>query len=260
MIAPNTRRYQSTVFFVAGLASMVACALVTFRFIYSGHTTYVSLVWNLFLAWIPWFLALFAENSCRKAGRVTFLVALCGLAWLLFFPNAPYIVTDFLHLQALPPIPMWFDLFLLFSFAWAGLFLGFSSLYTMQRLVTEKLGRILGWLFTLVVLALSSFGIYLGRFLRWNSWDVLLDPRGLAGDVLSRLAHPTAYPRTYAVSFLATVVFAAVYLTLYALAQMPREGEEGCSKLQVAGCKLRAQEQEVEGQRDGETGWHGKGA
>jgi uncharacterized membrane protein len=226
MAAPRARSYQGTVFFVAGLASLVAVALVAFRIMYSGYITYVSLVWNLFLAWIPWFFALFAENRCRKAGRVTFLVVLCSLAWLLFFPNAPYILTDFLHLEALPPIPMWFDLFLLFSFAWAGLFLGFSSLYTMQRLVTEKVGRILGWLFTLVVLALSSFGIYLGRFLRWNSWDVLLDPRGLAGDIFSRLAHPTDYPRTYAVSFLATVVFTVVYLTLYAMAQMPRE-EEG---------------------------------
>ena len=225
MTAASAHRYQSTVFFVAGLASLAAGALLAFRLIYSGHITYVSLVWNLFLAWIPWFMALLAERSCRRAGRITLLAVLYAVVWLLFFPNAPYILTDLLHLQVLPPIPVWFDLFLIFSFAWAGLFLGFSSLYTMQRLVAEKLGRALGWIFTLVILAVSSFGIYLGRFLRWNSWDVLVDPRGLAGDILTRLAHPTAYPRTYAVSFLATVVFTVVYLTLYAMTQVPREGE-----------------------------------
>jgi uncharacterized membrane protein len=224
----KARTYQGTVFFVAGLASLVACALVSFRVLYSGYGTYVSLIWNLFLAWIPWFSALLAYQAFRKANRVTLVVILYSLVWLLFFPNAPYIVTDFLHLQALSPIPIWFDVFLIFAFAWAGLFLGFSSLYTMQRIVTQKLGRILGWVFALMVLALSSFGIYLGRFLRWNSWDVLADPRGLAGDILGRVIHPTTDLRSYAVSFLATVVFATVYLTLYTMAQVPREeGDRG---------------------------------
>lgn len=226
MSAKTPRPPQGIVFFVAGLTSLVAAALVIFRIMYSGQTKYLSLGWNLFLAWIPWFMALLAERAYRKAGRMTLLVVLCAAVWLLFFPNAPYIVTDFLHLQPRPPVPMWFDLFLLFTFAWAGLFLGFCSLYTMQRLVAARAGRFLGWAFTAVVLALSSFGIYLGRFLGWNSWDILVNPRGLAGDILGRLVNPTAYPRTYAVSLLATVVFGAVYLTFYALTQMPRE-EEG---------------------------------
>lgn len=117
----------------------------------------------------------------------------------------------------------------------AGLFLGFSSLYTMQRLVTARLGRIVGWLFTLATLALSSLGIYLGRFLRWNSWDIVIDSRGLAGDIRGRLINPTAYPRTYAVSALATMVFTAVCLTLYAMAQMPREEEAGQGDKELGG-------------------------
>jgi len=223
----SPRTYQGTVFFVAGLASLVACALVGFRGLYSGHLTHISLIWNLFLAWIPWYFALLADRAFQKAGRVTLAVAIYSLCWLLFFPNAPYIVTDFLHLQARYPIPIWFDLFLIFSFAWAGLFLGFSSLYTMQRLVARKFGRLLGWTFTLVMLGLSSVGIYLGRFLRWNSWDVLVDPRGLASDILGRMIHPTSDLRIYAVSFLATVVFASVYFTLYAMTQVSREENGG---------------------------------
>lgn len=223
MRTANARRYPRTVFLVAGLASLAAAGLAAFRVLYSGQLTYTGLVWNLFLAWVPWLCAWLAETAYRRAGRVTVLVILYGLVWLLFFPNAPYIVTDLLHLAARPPVPLWFDLFLIFSFAWAGLFLGFSSLYAMQRLVTEKANRALGWIFVLAVLALSSFGIYLGRFLGWNSWDVLVDPRGLADDILSRLVHPFSYPRTMAVSALATMVFTVIYLTLYALARMPRE-------------------------------------
>jgi len=223
----NPRTYQGTVFFVAALASIVAFALVSFRAIYADNLTYVFLTWNLLLAWIPWFLALLANRAFRKADRVTLTVILYGVVWLLFFPNALYIVTDFLHLRPRSPIPIWFDTFLLFAFTWAGLFLGFSSLYTMQRIVAKKAGHLLGWLFTLIVLGLSSIGIYFGRFLRWNSWDILLDPRGLLSDIFNRVVHPTYDVRIYAVSFLATVVFATVYFTLYAMTQVPREEEPG---------------------------------
>lgn len=208
---------HGTIFLVSALTSAVAVSLVLARVAYSGQVTFAFLIWNLFLAWLPLFFAYLAERAYRKNLRVNLLVAFYGLAWLLFFPNAPYIVTDFLHLQERAPVPLWYDLVLLFSFAWAGLFLGFNSLYLMQQIVLEKAGRVKGWLFTFLVLGLSSFGVYLGRFGRWNSWDVLLDPRGLAADILNRIIHPIAHYRTYVISLLFTVVFASIYLTLFAL-------------------------------------------
>jgi uncharacterized membrane protein len=216
---------HKTVFLASAWASAVAVGMVVVRALYSGYLTYAFLTWNLFLAWIPWVFSWLAYRAYRKSSRVNLLVVLYGSAWLLFFPNAPYILTDFLHLQERAPVPLWFDLLLIFSFAWAGLFLGFNSLFSMQELVREKRGPLVGWLFALAVLAVSSFGIYLGRFLGWNSWDVLVDPRGLAADVLGRLAHPLAYPRTLAVSFLLTVVLASMYLALFALTRLPRRGE-----------------------------------
>ncbi len=216
---------QRTIFLVAALASAVAVGMVVVRAFYSGHLTYAFLVWNLFLAWIPWVLAVLAERAWRRGGRMKLAALLCGSGWLLFFPNAPYILTDFLHLRERAPVPLWFDLFLIFAFAWAGLFLGLSSLYTMQELVRGRWGRAWSWLFALAVLVASSFGIYLGRFLGWNSWDVLADPRGLAGDILGRLAYPLAHPRTLAVSFLLTAVLGSIYLALFAMTRLPRPVE-----------------------------------
>jgi uncharacterized membrane protein len=89
--------------------------------------------------------------------------------WLLFLPNSPYLVTDLVHLKPRPSVPLWFDILLVQSFVLTGLLLGFLSVYLMHRLVTHAYGWKIGWLFTLLILALTGFGIYLGRFERWNS-------------------------------------------------------------------------------------------
>ena len=112
--------------------------------------------------------------------------------WLAFFPNAPYILTDFLHLGSMGDIvPGWYDVLLLYWFAWTGLILGIVSLYLMQEIVTRGLGTAAGWVFVVVAAGLGSFGIYLGRFLRWNSWDLVRRP----GPARRRAARPRHRPR-----------------------------------------------------------------
>ena len=101
-----------------------------------------------------------------------------------------------------PPIPLWYDLVLLLSCACTGLLLGYLSLLEIQSAVEERLGHATGWIVAASSLLLSGFGIYLGRFLRWNSWEVVTDPAGLFLDISDRLLHPTAYPRAYAVTFI----------------------------------------------------------
>ena len=222
-----SQEHRHTILWVSLLASAVSVATVVARVVYSGQGTYVFLIWNLILAWIPLLFSFLAEIAYQKRSKVGLWAILCGLGWLVFFPNAPYILTDFFHLQARPPVPLWFDLIVLFSFAWNGIFLGFNSLYVMQRLVAERLGRTVGWVFVLLVLGLSGFGIYLGRFLGWNSWDVLVSPRDLGGDILGRLAHPLANFQTFAVAFALAVVLGSIYLSLYALTRIPRRAEAG---------------------------------
>jgi uncharacterized membrane protein len=196
------------------LSSLLAVSLFGGR-VYRSHTlVYLFLLWNLLLAWIPCFSSLWAERVYQRCPHRWWYLVIPGGLWLAFFPNAPYIVTDFSHLQERPPIPMWYDIGMLSAFALTGLFLAVLSLHTMQRIVRRYIGSILGWLFVAVTLGLGGFGVYLGRFLRWNSWDLFLHPRGVLGDVAVRLADPMSHPRTFGVTFLFAAILFVCYLAL----------------------------------------------
>jgi uncharacterized membrane protein len=162
---------------------------------------YGFLCWNLFLAWIPWVAGqAFRAASQRRASAVLQLGWFAF--WLLFLPNAPYIATDLLHLAPRPSVPLWYDLALLLSFAGTGLLLGYVSLFEVQAAVEERFSRVVGWGVAAGSLFLSGFGIYLGRFRRWNSWEVLTEPAGLFHDISDRLLNPTSHPRTYGVTLI----------------------------------------------------------
>jgi uncharacterized membrane protein len=145
--------------------------------------------------------------------------------WLLFLPNAPYLVTDLIHLRPHEDAPFWFDLIMLSAFAWTGFFLGLVSLILMQEVIRKAAGTIASWLFVFAALGLSSFGIYLGRFLRWNSWDVFFNPLQLLADIAVRLRHPLANLQTYAFSILFGLFFLSVYLMVVAMSHLRQEAQ-----------------------------------
>jgi len=202
---------------LAGLSGLVV-AMVAVRVVYSGNSNYEALVWNLFLAWIPFGFALYVYDRYRSGAARTQLL-LGGAFWLLFFPNAPYIVTDFKHLRTWTGAPLWYDVVLVSAGAWAGLVLGFISLYLMQAVMRRALGALNAWLFVLFALVLSSFGIYLGRFQRSNSWDIFVRPQAFADDLWTRLADPNESARVVAVTVLFTAFLAATYLVFYSFAR-----------------------------------------
>ncbi len=179
---------------------------------YSGSFTYLFLIWNLFLAIIPYVISTFFLLYYKKI-RSLWLTAIVLFSWLLIFPNAPYIVTDFFHLEPRASVPYWFDLGLILSFAWNGLMLGFVSLYDVQTALSRRYGVIKGWVFSLLSLVLASFGIYLGRYERFNSWDILTNPVDLFVDITNRFIHPMQHPRT----MLMTILFSAVLIFAYVM-------------------------------------------
>lgn len=193
--------------------SSLAAAIWFVRFMYTDSIVFVFLLWNLFLAWLPVLFALLARRSAAsRLGRW-----LWGGLWLLFFPNAPYLLTDLLHLGRAAQIPIWYDMIMLVTFALAGLFLGFASLFWLQDLVANSWNRLTSWLFVVAVLGLSSFGVYIGRFLRWNSWDALLNPTILLRDLAAHLLVWNQFVETAAVTVLLTAVFLGTYLIIFAL-------------------------------------------
>ena len=212
-------RSNGAVFALLGLASAMCVALVLARTAYSHTSTFQFLVWNLFLAWIPLVLAVVAYRiATRRSAMTRLIVVPTAIVWLLFFPNAPYIVTDFVHLgQANDNVPGWYDVMLIAWYAWTGLLLGIVSLRLMQEIVTRAAGRIAGWLLVAIVTALGSVGIYLGRFLGWNSWDVFQAPLALAHKTWTRANQPNADVRMFGFTVLFALLFLFVYVAVYLL-------------------------------------------
>lgn len=144
--------------------------------------TYLFLLWNLFLAWVPYLMALKVERMQRLgAGKIRTLFCL-GM-WLAFLPNAPYIITDFVHFRNSPPVPFWYDLTLFFATACLGLTLGLLSIYEIHLVLKRWLSRWIASILILVSIGLTGFGVWLGRFQRWNSWDIVTRPEALLRDI-----------------------------------------------------------------------------
>ncbi len=187
------------------------CLLLAVRIIITGELTYIFLAWNLFLAWIPYAISQSVAGGISRQRWKEF--TLLGL-WLLFLPNAPYIITDLLHLKHRAPVPYWYDVLLLFSAALNGLMLGFASLLKVEQFLAGRFSKRVSTFLILCTFFLCAFGIYAGRWLRWNSWDVFLNPAEIAGDILDRLLNPFAHFRTWAVTLLFGSFLYIAYFTL----------------------------------------------
>jgi uncharacterized membrane protein len=202
------------------LSSFLALGLLGARMLFARGWSYNNMPWNLFLAWVPYvfsFLALILHHLAR--GRWWMLLFPATL-WLIFFPNAPYIITDFLHLVPRPPIPLWYDIVMLASFAWSGCFLAIASLRTMQYLVKSYLGSLASWIFVVGTLAMSGLGIYLGRFGRWNSWDLFTQPHDVAYDILARLTNPFNNLRFFVFTLMFTAFLMVCYLMFASVSRL----------------------------------------
>jgi uncharacterized membrane protein len=199
-------------------ASALCVATLEIRMERTGDSFYQFLVWNLFLAWVPLICAAAAFARARR-GIDAVVIALL-LLWLLFFPNAPYMLTDFIHVGESPSVPLWYDALMLSSFAWTALLLGFASLYLVQIVVRGVVGAAWSWVVVAAALALSSFGVYLGRFVRFNSWDALLRPGRVAQVISNQLENPLHHPRMVAVLVVLTAFLLVGYVVLYAFVEL----------------------------------------
>lgn len=207
------RFFTDHLFYPIVLSSFLAMGIFIARVIYTWNWyIYRNLVWNLFLAWLPFFFSLLSVWLHQARPRQWWWLVIPASLWLAFFPNAPYIITDFFHLEARPPVPLWYDILLLVAFTWTGLFLGLTSLRAMHLIAESYLGRFLGWCFAIFALALGGLGIYLGRFARWNSWDLLNQPKQIIKDVLEPLVNPTTNLRFFGFTFLFTSFLVVCYL------------------------------------------------
>jgi len=215
-------RYSIAVFVLLNLACLIVIVLVVARVAYSETGRHTGLVWNLFLAWIPFMLAYFAHLVSWRKSTLYLVIPVIAFLWLIFFPNAPYMLTDLQDLARRSfDAPLWYDVIIVVWASWTGMLLGVISLYLMQDIIIRTFGRVTGWIFVFVISALSSFGIYIGRFVRLNSWDILQNPTEVAQEILGLVIDPSR--RLAAFTVLYTIFFLFVFLLLYSFSHMLRE-------------------------------------
>ena len=215
-------RYSIAVFVLLNLACAICVGLVVARVAYSDTGRHTSLLWNLFLAWIPFMLAYFAHLVSWRRATLYLIIPIIAFLWLIFYPNAPYMLTDLQDLsRRASDAPLWYDVIIVVWCSWTGMLLGVISLYLMQDIIIRTFGRTTGWIFVFVISALSSFGIYIGRFVRLNSWDILQDPAETAQEILGLVIDPSM--RLAAFTLLYTIFFLFIFLLLYSFNHMQRE-------------------------------------
>src|SRR5215217_5861728 len=227
-------RYSIAVFTLLNLACAICITLVVARIAYSDSGRHIGLIWNLFLAWIPFMLAYFAHAVSWRRATLYLVIPMIAFLWLIFFPNAPYMLTDLQDLaRRATDAPLWYDVIIVVWSSWTGMLLGVISLYLMQDIIIRSFGRAAGWIFVFVISALSSFGIYIGRFVRLNSWDILQNPAETAQRILGLVIDPSR--RLAAFTILYTIFFLFVFLLLYSFSHMLREQSSIIEEATVSG-------------------------
>ena len=198
---------------------LLVIAMLVSRIIYTGEKTYLFILWNMFLAFMPLGIAMIAKRFSYQSLRLV----VASAVWLLFFPNAPYLITDLYHLSHLKGVPVWYDALMLFTAAYSCVIMGFVSLRIMET--QWQLGWRLKWfakwktslgfraLLILLLFTATGFGIYLGRELRYNSWDIITDTNDLVIDIGKRVLSPIKYVRTWGF----TMVYAVCLYFFYSI-------------------------------------------
>lgn len=192
------------------LSSCFSVLLLLVRILYTGKPVFLFLPWNLFLAVVPYVITGFLMRRPAWIENRKKLVPVF-LLWLLFIPNSFYILTDLYHLDLSKEAPRWFDLTLIFSFAWNGLLLGILAVNRMETVIRIFLGSHTTLFFVYPVMWLIAFGIYIGRYLRFNSWDVLTSPFALLQEVGEMFVIPQRYTYAWGMIFCFSIFMLLVY-------------------------------------------------
>lgn len=208
-------------FFSLALLTALCLGMIFVRMYILRNERVSFLVTNLYLAWVPYLLSLVVCGLHQRGPTRRFRLLFPALCWLLFLPNGPYLITDLVHYGSRGAFHWWFDVFLFFSFAWTGFLLALASLNTMQRIVRQLSTGWISWFFVCGVVGLCGLGVYLGRSLRWNSWDMFFQPHRVLADLARFLKNPQANVPAAGISCLLAAVMFCGYLAYINFRLMP---------------------------------------
>ena len=218
-VSKNDLSFISTLHEWLLASSCFSCFLLLGRIIATGSLGYIFLPWNLFLAFIPYWITGGMKNDKGIAGKKIKFIAVLAI-WLLFIPNSFYIITDLLHFARIRSAPKWFDLLLIFSFALNGILFGIISLRRVELLLVKLRGKQFSVLLLFAVMWLCAFGIYIGRYLRFNSWDIVTNPFPLAEEIFNMLIHPLEHGYAWGMTICYALFMTFLYFTVKKLAEV----------------------------------------
>jgi len=196
-----------------------SCLLLLGRMMATTSLQYIFLPWNLFLAFIPyWITTSMISNPGMEKSRIKLFAILA--VWLMFIPNSFYIITDLFHFTNIRSAPKWFDLLMIFSFAWNGIVLGIVSVRKVEVLLSSLLkNKSFSVFIVLVVMWLNAFGVYIGRYLRFNSWDIITNPFDLASDIGYMMIHPFRNAYSWGMILCYSLFMTFLYFTIKKLSE-----------------------------------------
>lgn len=204
------------------LLCVVASSFLVARIMASHSLRYVFLFWNLFLAITPVLLAWWLVVRVRQHGWLKWPQIALSVLWLTFLPNSFYLVTDLIHLRPNYEADLLFDITLLICFILSGFILGFISVYLVQRELTHRLSERTSYAIVAAIFLSVSFAVFLGRYTRWNTWDILLRPAGLLFDVSDRFINPGNHLQTYQTTGTLFLMLFACYAVIWEAARLIR--------------------------------------
>lgn len=204
----------------SSLASIVLFVAGALR---NHSTAFEYLIYNLFLAWIPLGITLWLERMLRHRLWSSWPPFLLTLFWLGFLPNAFYMISDYIHLQEVARVDLLYDVIMFSSFILNAFALGLISLYIVHSELRKRVSPVSSWALMGATILLTSFAIYIGRDLRWNTWDVLLNPASILFDVSDRLLAPHAHPEMFTTTFGFGVLITNMYVVVWYVARALRQ-------------------------------------
>lgn len=220
------RGFSSRERVVASLGGLTAVSVGLFVVgAITNHSLQFSyLLWNLFLAWVPLVLTAVLFRSLRNHLWSSLQPFLLTVLWLVFLPNSFYMISDFIHIQEVQRHNLLYDVVMFTAFIFTAALVGFCSLYRVHTELRKRMSMLSSSVLIGVILFLCSFAIYLGRDLRWNSWDVLVNPAGILFDISDHLIHPLQHLEMFSITLTFFVLLSSLYIVGWQLGEAMNEG------------------------------------
>jgi uncharacterized membrane protein len=206
-----------------GCTSLLSFCFFVVGALSSHDATLWYLNWNLFLAWVPLLIMLWLERTLRHRLWSSWQALLLTFLFVVFLPNTFYVMTDIIHLQEVAHTDLIYDVVMFNSFIFNACILGFLSIYLLHAELRKRISKQMSWLLVLATIFSTSFAIYIGRDLRWSTWDVLLNPASILFEVSERLLHPSMHPELLTTTCSFFVLLSSLYVVVWFAARATRQ-------------------------------------